>query len=216
MTRFTLYGSPHSPATYKVALMLTLSRQPFAFRYVSFQKGMHKTQEFLSLSRWGQVPVLVDGGRVHVQSAAILEHLADAVGVFRGPDPAGRQAVREWLYWAVDALSPPILGCYGVELGRKGLLPIAVEPAIADYHRHRAETALTQLDTRLTQGSYLCAGEPTIADLFCYGDVVFAELCAFDLKRWAGVVRWAEKLQLLPGFKAPFALLEMKDAELRP
>ena len=41
--RFTLYGSPHSLATYKVALMLHLAVEPFSFRYVSFQKGMHKT-----------------------------------------------------------------------------------------------------------------------------------------------------------------------------
>jgi hypothetical protein len=39
---FTLYGSPHSQFTYKVALMLRLAGQPFAFRYVSFQRGMHR------------------------------------------------------------------------------------------------------------------------------------------------------------------------------
>ena len=49
--RFTLYGSPHSLPTYKVALMLRLAGEPFSFRYVSFQKGMHKTPEFLALSR---------------------------------------------------------------------------------------------------------------------------------------------------------------------
>ena len=62
MVRFTLYGSPHSLPTYKVALMLHMSGEPFSFRYVSFQKGAHKTPEFQSLSRWGQVPVLVDSG----------------------------------------------------------------------------------------------------------------------------------------------------------
>jgi hypothetical protein len=56
--RFTLYGSPHSLPTYKVALLLRMSEEPFAFRYVSFQKKMHQTPEFVALSRWGQVPVL--------------------------------------------------------------------------------------------------------------------------------------------------------------
>ena len=74
MKRFTLYGSPHSLPTYKVALMLNVSGQPFSFRYVSFQKGMHKAAEFLAPSRWGQVPVLVDNGHIHLQSAAIVEH----------------------------------------------------------------------------------------------------------------------------------------------
>jgi glutathione S-transferase len=214
MKRFTLYGSPHSLPTYKVALMLRLSCEPFSFRYVSFQKGMHKAPEFLALSRWGQVPVLVDNGRIHLQSAAIVEHLAETLGRFQGPDPATRQAVREWLYWDIDVLSPPVFGCYGVQLGQRKLLPISVEPAIADYHRARAETALAALDSQLRKSNYVCAAEPTIADLFCYGDVAFAEVCAFDLSRWANVAGWAERVTALPRFKSPFELLAMEDAEL--
>jgi glutathione S-transferase len=212
--RFTLYGSPHSLPTYKVALMLRLSGEPFSFRYVSFQKGMHKTPEFLALSRWGQVPVLVDNERVHLQSAAIVEHLAETLNQFQGSDSATRQAVREWLYWDVDVLFPPIFNCYGVHLGQRKLLPISVEPTIADYHRRRAEAALSVLDLQLTDRDYLCAAEPTIADLFCYGDVAFAEICAFALHRWTNVVGWTERVTALPGFKAPFALLTMQNAEL--
>jgi len=214
MNRFTLYGSPHSLPTYKVALMLSLSGEPFSFRYVSFQKGMHKTPEFLALSRWRQVPVLLDGEHVHLQSAAIVEHLADTLGRFQGADASTRQVVREWLYWSVDALFPPIFNCYGVELGRRKLLPIRVEPAIADYHRRRAEMALTELDDQLSDRAYLCAAEPTIADLFCYADIAFAEICAFDLNRWPNVGGWAVRVTTLPGFKAPFSLLPMEDAEL--
>jgi glutathione S-transferase len=212
--RFTLYGSPHSLPTYKVALMLRLAGEPFSFRYVSFQKGMHKTPEFLALSRWGQVPVLVDSERVYLQSAAIVEHLAKTLGRFQGADPMTRQAVREWLYWDVDVLFPPIFNCYGIQLGQRGLLPIHVEPTIADYHRRRAEMALSVLDSQLPDRNYLCGAAPTIADLFCYGDVAFAELCAFDLHRWTNVVGWAERVTGLSGFKAPFALLAMESAEL--
>jgi len=68
-----------------------------SFRYVSFQKGMQKATEFFALSRWGEVSVLVDNDRVHLQSAAIVEDLADTLGRFRGPDSATRRTVREWL-----------------------------------------------------------------------------------------------------------------------
>jgi glutathione S-transferase len=94
------------------------------------------------------------------------------------------------------------------------LLPIRVEPAIADYHHRRADAALAVLDSHLAQGNYLCAAEPTIADLFCYGDVAFAEICAFDLDRWSNVAKWARRVMQLPAFKAPFELLAMEDAEL--
>jgi glutathione S-transferase len=212
--RFTLYGSPHSLPTYKVALMLRLSGEPFSFRYVSFQKGMHRTPEFLALSRWGQVPVLLDGGRVYLQSAAIVEHLAETLGRFQGPDPASCQAVREWLYWDIDVLFPPVFGCYAVQLGQRKLLPIEVAPAIAAYHRQRSETALSVLDAHLADRSFLCAAEPTIADLCCYADVAFAELCAFDLNRWSNVAAWSARVTALAGFKAPFELLAMESAEL--
>jgi glutathione S-transferase len=214
VARFTLYGSPHSLPTYKVALMLRLSGAPFSFRYLSFQRGMHKTPGFLALSRWGQVPVLVDNERVHLQSGAIVEHLAETLGRFAGRDAAARQCAREWLFWDLDALSPPVFGCYAVKLGQQKLLPMDVDPAIADHHRRGAEAALQTLDSHLGGGSYLCAAEPTVADLFCYGDVAFAELCTLDMGRWTNVARWAERVKSLPGFKAPFELLAMEDAEL--
>jgi len=197
-----------------VALMLRLSAAPFSFRYVSYQKSMHKTPEFLALSRWGQVPVLVDDGRVFTQSAAIVEYLAETLGRFQGADTAARQAVREWMYWDVDALFPPVFNCYGVQLGQRNLLPIKVDPVVAAYHRQRSEAALAILDSHLAGRHYLCADEPTIADLFCYGDIAFAEICEFDLNRWPNVALWAKQVTRLPGFQAPFALLAMEDAEL--
>jgi glutathione S-transferase len=110
-------------------------------------------------------------------------------------------------------LFPPIFNCYAVQLGQRKLLPIKVEPSIAEYHHHRAGMALSILDTHLADRGYLCAAEPTITDLFCYGDVAFAELCEFDLDRWANVAAWARRVTALPGFQAPFSLLAMESAE---
>jgi glutathione S-transferase len=160
------------------------------------------------------VPVLLDGSRVHVQSGAIVEHLATALGCFQGPDAASRQAVREWLYWDVDVLFPPVFGCYGVLLMERKLLSLQIDPAVARYHRHRAETALANLDTQLSGSAYICATEPTVADLYCYGDVAFAKLCAFDLTRWPNLVAWSARITAMPGFQPPFELLSMQDAEL--
>ena len=38
---------------------------------------------------------------------------------------ATRQAIREWLYWDVDALFPPIFNCYAIQLAEPPL-PIHV------------------------------------------------------------------------------------------
>ena len=211
---FTLHGSPHSQFTYKVALMLNLSRQPFSFRYVSFQKGVHLTPAFRELSRWGQVPVLQHGSEILTQSPAILEYLAATLGKFGAHDRIMQQRIREWLYWNTDRLAPPIHGCYGIKLGQLKLLPTAIDPAIVEYHRRRAEAALSMLDSNLAHDNFLVSGEPTIADVCCYGEVAFAHLCDFELSRWPNTGRWAGRIETLPGFKAPFDLLAMADATL--
>jgi len=56
--------------------------------------------------------------------------------------------------------------------------------------------------------------EPTVADVFCCGDVGFAEVCEFQVSRWPNLAIWIEKMKSLPGFKRPFDLLQMQDAEL--
>jgi glutathione S-transferase len=114
---FTLHGSPHSQFTYKIALMLNLSRQPFCFRYVSFQKGVHLTPEFRELSRLGQVPVLQHGNHTLVQSGAILEYLAATLGKFGSHDYMIQQRIREWLYWNTDRLARPFMAATASSLG---------------------------------------------------------------------------------------------------
>ena len=212
--RFTLYGSPHSQFTYKVALMLRLSGVGFSFRYVSFQKKMHQTPEFRALSRWGQVPVLKEGERVLVQSGAMLEYLAEALGTFGGRDVTERQHIREWLYWNADRMAAAVYGCYGVVLGRRNLLPISMDSILAAEHLKNAEAALDVLDATLAQRDFLAAGDPTIADIACYGETAFTQLCDFDLTRWPHVRAWAGRIGALPGWKAPFDLLSMADAEI--
>jgi hypothetical protein len=47
--RFTLHGGPHSLPTYKVALMLRLSGEPFSFRYVTALPGFQAPFALLAM-----------------------------------------------------------------------------------------------------------------------------------------------------------------------
>ena len=73
---FLLYGSFLSAPSYRVALMLRLCGLRFDYRHVDLAAGEHKSPEFREINRFGQVPALRHGGRVYVQSNAILQHLA--------------------------------------------------------------------------------------------------------------------------------------------
>lgn len=70
------------------------------------------------------------------------------------------------------------------------------------------------LHFHLAHRSDLWSGEPTVADLVRRCDVAFAEISEIDLGRWKNVSSWAVRLAALPGFKPPFELLSMADAEL--
>lgn len=162
---FTLHGSPHSLPTYRVALMLRLCRKGFTFRYVSFQRGMHLMPAFRALSRWGQVPVLEHDGRVFVQSAAILEYLADTLGGFGATGDEARQHAREWLFWDADRLMPPLYSWYSVELGRRKLLPLSFDPVLVAEFDRKGELALRRLDEHLAGRGFLVGDAATIADI---------------------------------------------------
>ncbi len=213
---FTLHGSPHSLPTYRVALMLRLCGVGFSFRYISFQRGMHRTPEFRVLSRWSQVPVLEHQDRVLAQSAAILEYLATTLGNFTATGDQARRHVREWLFWDADRLMPPLYSWYSVELGRRGLLPLSFDPVlVADFDR-KGHEALAILDNHLVDHRFLVDDTATIADICCYADIAFARLSNKDLTGWPNVVAWAGRIEDLPGFAAPFDLLAMQDAEVAP
>ena len=212
--RFTLHGSPHSLPTYRIALMLRLCRTGFTFRYVSFQRGMHLTPEFRALSRWGQVPVLQHDGRVFVQSAAILEYVAETLGSFGAANAEAHQHVQEWLFWDADRLMPPLYAWYGVELGRRKLLPLSFDPALVAEFDRKGAAALGILDAHLRRRGFLVGNSATIADVCCYADIAFARLSNKDLAAWANVIAWAKRIETLPGFAEPFDLPAMQDAEI--
>jgi glutathione S-transferase len=212
---FVLHGSPHSLPSYRVALMLRLCGVGFRFRYVSFQRQMHLTPEFRALSRWGQVPVLEHDGRVLLQSAAILEYLSETLNRFGG-DGAVRQNIREWLFWDADRLYPPLYGWYGVDLGRRKLLPLSFDDAVVARWQASGEAALGILDVHLADCLFLVGAKATIADIASYADIAFARLSGRNLAEWPNVGGWAGRIEALPGFAAPFDLLAMHDADIAP
>jgi glutathione S-transferase len=212
---FVLHGSPHSLPTYRVALMLRLCGIGFHFRYISFQRRMHLTPEFRALSRWGQVPVLEHEGRALFQSAAILEYISETFDRFRG-NGTTRQEIREWLFWEADRLYPPLYGWYGVELGRRNLLPLSFDGAVIARWQQLGEAALGALDAHLDGRGFIVGDAPTVADICCYATIAFAKLSGRDLAAWPHVIAWAGRVESLPGFAPPFDLLQMRDAQIRP
>jgi glutathione S-transferase len=206
---FTLHGIALSGPTYKVALMLSLAGQRFDYHHVNLRGGAHKSPEHLRLNRYGQVPALEHGGLALCQSGAILEYLSETLGRFGGSDTAGRQRVREWLFWDADRLSP---GVYRSRAYRRGFAQ--AEPAVVESFRQAAEGGLGVLNDSLAGADYLAGAAATIADIACYGVAFFMGEAGFEPAKWPNIQNWMARIAQLPGYKAPSDLLPMHDATI--
>jgi glutathione S-transferase len=197
-----LFGSQLSSPTYKVALMLALSGAKYSYKHVNLRAGEHKQSGYLSMNRFGQVPVLMHGSLSIAQSNVILDYLASVLGKFGGRNDNERLRALEWLAWEADRLLPGINRVRFFERFASG-----GDPVVSKYFREMGEAALSFLDQALAKQDYLIGAKPTIADIGCYGSMVHAEEGKFDVSRWPNVVAWRGRIQALKGFRAPYDLL---------
>ena len=207
--RITLYGSFTSSSSYKPMLYLALARVEFSFRTVNLKYGAQKLPEYLSINRYGKVPTLRHRGLTIVQSNVILDYLARTTGHFEAASEQDRWTAREWLSWEADAIT-------NVAKVRHYSRFREVDPAVMAYFRPPAEEALTFVDQSLAGRQWLVGDTCTIADIGCWGRMVFMAEGGFDITRWPDLLAWSERLKAMPGFALPYDLIPKKDQEMVP
>jgi glutathione S-transferase len=209
MERLTLYGSFTSSSSYKPMLFLALSGLPFSFRTVNLKIGKQNEPEHLARNRFGKVPVLEHRGLTIVQSNVILSYLASTTGVFEGKTEQDRWTAREWLDWEADQIA-------NVAKVRHYSRFRQVDPAVMDYFRPLAEAAIGFVDKSLAGREWLVGDAPTIADIGCWGRMVFMHEGGLDIQRWPNVLAWSNRLKAMPRFALPYDLIPSKDREYDP
>ena len=206
--RLTLYGSFTSSSSYKPMLYLALARLPFSFRTVNLKNGVQKEPAHLAINRYGQVPVLRHKGLTLVMSNVILDYLARTTGHFEGKTEQDRWQLREWLAWENDAIQNV------ARVRHFARFRPDVPAVIADHFRPQAEAALTFVDTSLRDRDWLVGDACTIADIGCWGRMVFMAEGGFEIGRWPHLEAWSKRLKAMPGFALPYDLIPKKDAEI--
>jgi glutathione S-transferase len=205
----TLFGSFTSSSSYKPMLYLSLARLPFSFRTVNLKIGKQNEPEHLARNRYGKVPVLRHRGLTIVQSNVILSYLAQTTGYFEGKSEQDRWTAREWLDWESDAIS-------NVAKVRHYSRFRQVDPAVMAYFRPPAEAALSFVDNSLRDRDWLVGDSPTIADIGCWGRMVFMSEGGMNIENWPHLMAWSERLKAIPGFALPYDLIPSKDREFDP
>ncbi len=205
--RLVLHGSFTSSSTYKPMLFLALAGLPFSFRTVNLKIGVQKEAAHLALNRYGQVPVLRHRGLTLVMSNVILDYLARTTGRFEPEAEQDRWRAREWLAWENDAI-------VNVARVRHFSRFRSVEPAVMAFFRPQAEAALDIIDRSLAGRDWLVGESCSIADIGCWGRMVFMAEGGMSLDSRPNARAWRDRLMALPGFALPYDLIPKKDAEI--
>ena len=201
----TLYGHPESGHSYKVRLMLSLARIEHEYEVVDILLPRDERPEpfrSLSLSRFGEVPLLVSGIEVLAQSNSILVYLAERFSVYGADDPERAARIREWLFWEANKIG---LSLPHLRLARNYFPDQFSADAIA-WLQSRYEEDSRRLETELSDGRPFITGDTlSIADLsicsyFFWSNQAEVQVLPFS-KAWLG------RIAALPGWQPPYRLL---------
>ncbi|MDN7749612.1 glutathione S-transferase family protein [Burkholderia gladioli] len=188
---FHLSGHSH-----RVRLFLSLLGVEHEVHEVDLRQRQQKSPDYLRINPLGQVPALVDGEQVIVDSTAILVYLARKHGPSWLPaDATGAARVQRWLSAASGEVAHGLAAARAIQLFK---LPRDPAEAIA-----QGEAFLAALDRELAGSDWLAGNAPTIADVAIYAYVARAGEGKVDRSDCRNVTRWLERVEALPGF-VPF------------
>lgn len=207
--RFTLYGSFTSSSSFKPMMYLALAKASFSFRTVNLKFDVQKEDWYLAINRFGQVPALAHRGLIIVQSNIILDYLARETGHYLAANEQDQWRAREWLSWEADAIT-------NVAKVRHYNRFREVDPAVIDYFTPLANSALDVVDAALVGRDWLVGDTCTIADLGCWGRMVFMAEGGLEIERWPNIQRWSNQIMNMPGYDHPYSLIPKKDREFGP
>ena len=185
---FYLSGNSH-----KVRNLLSLLGVEHELIDVDLLAGEQRSQKFLALNPFAQVPVLVDGDVVVRDSSAILVYLGRRFGhgEWLPLDAEGESKVQEWLATAsTDVANGPAFARLITVFGANGDLAEAQE---------RAHAVIERFEEHLADRSFLVSDTPTIADIANYSYLALAPDGGVELDAYPNVRAWIERLAKRPG-----------------
>lgn len=161
----------------------------------------NKSEEFLSVSPTGKVPVVVADGDSLYESNVVNQYLDE---VFESPkllpeDPKQRAYARIWMASADDNFFSAV---FIASVGReRGFSETQIAEAL-----ERLKRTLAALEERLGDGREYLAGEFSLADVAHAGNFVrlreLAEGGEIELADYPNVVAWMEKIEARESFRA--------------
>jgi len=157
-----------STATRRVLAALFEKEVDFEFVPVNMAAGEHKTEAYLKLNPFGQVPAFEDGDLKLFESRAITKHIADEYSG-QGTNlicPAGKQKAILSLWIEVEAQKyDPAASKILWEHVFKPMFGMTADAAVLEENEGKLAKVLDVYEARLGESKYLACDCFTLADL---------------------------------------------------
>lgn len=206
MADFRLHCFAQSGNAYKVALMLSCAGADWEPVFVDFFGGVTRTGQWrTTVNEMGEVPVLEHQGKMLTQSGAILNYLAEILGVFGGRDAEERREIWRWILYDNHKFT----SYFVTHRWLRSFAEAAPHPEVLAFLRARIDAAFAVVEEHLSRREFMVGDRLTIADFSLIGYLYFpTEETGYDLaKSHPGIAAWTNRLAAQPGWRHPYDML---------
>jgi glutathione S-transferase len=177
-----LYGYRNG-RTLRAAWALEEVGAEYEYVEVDLMRGEGREPWFLAINPAGKVPVLIDGGQVITESAAICMHLAEKYPASRLLPPVGspeRTECYKWISFILMELDVPLwtIAKHRFALPKERRVPAVIESAKWEFN-----VAVRILEAGLNQRRFLVGDTFTVADILAGHTLSWAKSARFELAR---------------------------------
>ncbi|MEQ9435309.1 glutathione S-transferase family protein [Hyphomonas sp.] len=187
-----IFGDSISGNCQKVKWVATRLSVPHEWIEIDILKGETRTDEFLAINPFGQVPVIqFEDGRTLAQSNAIILHLAEGSDLIPG-DAFERAKMLEWMFWEQYSHEPVI----AVRRFQKLYLNMPDDEIDPDLLA-KGRRALGRMEMALISSDWIAGGEAiTLADLSLLAYTRLAHEGGFNINDFPAVHAWVARCEL--------------------
>ena len=194
-----LYYDPITVNCRKVVAGLDLIGAGYEDELLSYFGGDHKKPEFRAVNPNAELPALVDGDLVLWESNAILVYGAEKTGneAAYPADAKIRADIARWLLWECSKWFD---ACY-VYLVQNVVNPIldsTPDQAVLDAHEPAFRNLASILEAALEGREWLCADNPTIADIAVAAPMHLHAVQKLPLDDYPNIRGWIARVEALP------------------
>jgi glutathione S-transferase len=190
-----LYDNPISGNCFKVRLLFSLLGIEYERREIDVIDRSDRAEVLGDLNPGLRVPTLVlDDGRPLAESDAILVYFAEGTE-YLPVDRYARAQVLQWMFFEQYSHEPNIAVLrFWAEAGIEGDAREAAAKLEGGYR------ALEAMERHLAGREFFVGEGPTVADLALYAYTHVAHEGGFEMRRFAAIGAWLERIRALPGY----------------